>query len=53
LSTGVALAAINWGYVINDITEAIQKVIYKNSSPDEAGKALYSTLEKRANDNQL
>lgn len=53
LDTGVALAAVNWGYVINDITEAIQKVIYKNSSPDEAGKALYSTLEKRATDNQL
>jgi len=53
LSTGVALAAINWGYVINDITEAIQKVIYKNSTPEEAGKALYSTLEKRAADNQL
>jgi len=53
LSTGVALAAINWGYVINDITEAIQKVIYKNSTPEEAGKALYTTLEKRASDNQL
>jgi multiple sugar transport system substrate-binding protein len=53
LGTGVALAAINWGYVVNDITEAIQKVIYKNSSPEEAGKALYSTLEQRAKDNQL
>ena len=53
LDTGVALAAVNWGYVINDITQAIQKVIYKNSTSDEAGKALYSTLEKRANDNQL
>ena len=53
LGTGVALAAINWGYVINDITEAVQKVIYKNSSPDEAGKALYSTLEQRAKNNQL
>jgi maltose-binding protein MalE len=53
LSTGVALAAINWGYVINDITEPIQKVIYKNNTPEEAGKALYSTLEKRATDNQL
>jgi ABC-type glycerol-3-phosphate transport system substrate-binding protein len=53
LGTGVALAAINWGYVVNDITEAIQKVIYKNSSPEEAGKALYSTLEQRANNNQL
>ena len=53
LNTGVALAAINWGYVINDITEAIQKVIYKNSTPEEAGKALYTTLEKRASDNQL
>jgi multiple sugar transport system substrate-binding protein len=53
LSTGVALAAINWGYVINDITEAIQKVIYKNSTPDEAGKALYTTLQQRAQNNQL
>ena len=53
LGTGVALAAINWGYVVNDITEAIQKVIYKNSSPEEAGKALYSTLEQRAKNNQL
>jgi multiple sugar transport system substrate-binding protein len=53
LETGVALAAINWGYVINDITQAIQKVIYKNSSPDDAGKDLYNTLQQRANNNQL
>ena len=53
LGTGVALAAINWGYVINDITEAIQKVIYKNNSPEDAAKALYSTLEQRAKNNQL
>src|SRR6201984_592826 len=29
LPTGVALAAINWGLVINDITEALQKAIYR------------------------
>jgi ABC-type glycerol-3-phosphate transport system substrate-binding protein len=53
LPTGVALAPINWGLVINDITEAIQKVIYKNQSPEEAGKGLYNTLDQRAKDNQL
>ena len=53
LPTGVALAPINWGLVINDITEAIQKVIYKNQSPEEAGKGLYNTLDQRAKGNQL
>src|SRR3984885_3172395 len=53
LSTGVALAPINWGLVINDITEALQKAIYKNATPEEAGKSLYNTLEQRAKDNQL
>src|SRR5260370_2438920 len=38
LGTGVELAAINWGYVVNDITETIQKVIYKNISPAQTGK---------------
>jgi multiple sugar transport system substrate-binding protein len=42
LPTGVALAPINWGLVINDITEALQKAIYKNATPEEAGKALYN-----------
>src|SRR5258708_12492709 len=49
LGTGVALAAINWGYVVNDITEAIQKVIYKNSSPQKPRKPLYSPLQQPPN----
>jgi multiple sugar transport system substrate-binding protein len=53
LPTGVALAPINWGLVINDITEALQKAIYKKTTPEEAGKELYNTLEQRAKDNQL
>ena len=53
LPTGVALAPINWGLIINDITEAMQKAIYKKQSPEEAGKELYNTLEQRAKDNQL
>jgi ABC-type glycerol-3-phosphate transport system substrate-binding protein len=53
LPTGVALAPINWGLVINDITEALQKAIYKNATPEDAGKALYDTFEQRAKDNQL
>src|SRR5260370_4343511 len=46
LGTDVALAAINWGYVGNDITEAIQKAIYKNSPPEDAGQALQSHPEQ-------
>ena len=53
LPTGVALAPINWGLVINDITKALQEAIYKKSTPEDAGKALYNTLEQRAKDNQL
>jgi len=53
LPTGVALAPINWGLVINDITESLQKAIYKNATPEEAGKELYNTLEQRAANNQL
>ena len=53
LPTGVALAPINWGLVINDITEALQKAIYKKATPEDAGKELYNTLEQRAKDNQL
>jgi multiple sugar transport system substrate-binding protein len=53
LPTGVALAPINWGLVINDITEAMQKAIYKKQSPEDAGKELYNTLEERAKNNQL
>jgi multiple sugar transport system substrate-binding protein len=53
LPTGVALAPINWGLVINDITEAMQKAIYKNQAPEDAGKELYNTLEQRAEKNQL
>ena len=53
LSTGVALAPINWGLAVNDITEALQKVIYKTKSPEDTGKELYSALEQRAKNNQL
>ena len=53
LPTGVALAPINWGLVVNDLTEALQKVIYKKSSPEETAKELYNTLEQRAKNNQL
>jgi ABC-type glycerol-3-phosphate transport system substrate-binding protein len=53
LPTGVALAPINWGLVINDITEELQKAIYKNATPEDAGKELYNALEQRANGGQL
>jgi len=53
LPTGVALAPINWGLVVNDITEALQKAIYKNATPEAVGKELYNTLEQRANGDQL
>ncbi len=53
LPTGVALAPINWGLVVNDITEALQKAIYKNATPDAVGKELYNTLEQRASGGQL
>jgi ABC-type glycerol-3-phosphate transport system substrate-binding protein len=53
LPTGVALAPINWGLVINDITEALQKAIYKNATPEDTGKELYNTLQQRANSGQL
>ncbi|MBV9491574.1 MAG: extracellular solute-binding protein [Verrucomicrobia bacterium] len=53
LPTGVALAPINWGLVVNDITEALQKVIYKNKSPEDTAKELYDVLGQRAQNNQL
>jgi multiple sugar transport system substrate-binding protein len=53
LPTGVALAPINWGLVINDITDAMQKVIYKTKSPEDTAKELYNTLGQRAQNNQL
>jgi multiple sugar transport system substrate-binding protein len=53
LPTGVALAPVNWGLVVNDLTEALQKVIYKNSTPEEAANELYKKLEQRAANNQL
>jgi hypothetical protein len=53
LPTGVALAPINWGLVINDITESLQTVIYKNATPEDAGKKLYDVLAQRAANNQL
>jgi maltose-binding protein MalE len=53
LPTGVALAPINWGLVVNDITDAMQKVIYKTKSPEDAAKELYNALGQRAQNNQL
>jgi multiple sugar transport system substrate-binding protein len=53
LPTGVALAPINWGLVINDITESMQKAIYNKQTPEEGGKELYQTLEQRVKNNQL
>jgi multiple sugar transport system substrate-binding protein len=53
IATGVALAPINWGLVVNDITEALQKVIYQNNPADKVGEELYNTLQQRAQDNQL
>jgi len=53
LPTGVALAAVNWGLVITDITDAIQEVIYDKKSPDDAAKTLFQKMQDRANNNQL
>ena len=53
ISTGVALAPINWGLVVNDITEALQKVIYQNNSADKTGQELFDKLQQRAQNNQL
>lgn len=53
ISTGVALAPINWGLVVNDITEALQKVIYQKNAADKTGQELYNTLQQRAQNNQL
>ena len=53
ISTGVALAPINWGLVVNDITEALQKVIYQKNAADKTGQELYNTLQQRAQNSQL
>jgi ABC-type glycerol-3-phosphate transport system substrate-binding protein len=53
LETGVALAPVNWGLVVNDITGAIQKVIYQSGQVDATAKELLSTLTQRAENNQL
>jgi multiple sugar transport system substrate-binding protein len=53
LPTGVALAPVNWGLVVNDITDAMQKVIYKTKSPQDAAKELYNALGQRVQNNQL
>ncbi|MBV8588179.1 MAG: sugar ABC transporter substrate-binding protein [Verrucomicrobia bacterium] len=53
LPTGVALAAVNWGLVITDITDAIQDVIYDKATPEDAGKALFQKMQDHANNNQL
>lgn len=53
ISTGIALAPINWGLVVNDITDALQKVIYQNNTAEKTGQELYNTLQQRAQNNQL
>jgi hypothetical protein len=54
LPTGVALAPINWGLVINDITKHCKRRFYKKiNSGKEAGQELYNTLEQQAKDNKL
>lgn len=53
LSTGVALAPINWGFVSSDLTDAVQRVIYEDGSPEEVAQDLYDTLVQRAEDDQL
>ena len=53
LPTGVALAPVNWGFVSNDITDAIQLVIYEDAAPEEAAQQLYDTLQERAENDQL
>ena len=49
----MALAPVNWGLIVNDMTEALQKVIYKNKSAQDTGKELYNTLQQRVQNNQL
>ena len=53
LPTGVALAPVNWGFVSNDLTDAVQRVIYQDGSPEEVAQDLYDTLLQRAADGQL
>ena len=53
LPTGVALAPVNWGFVSNDLTDAVQRVIYEQGSPEEVAQDLYDTLSQRAENDQL
>ena len=53
LPTGVALAPVNWGFVSNDLTDAVQRVIYQQGTPDEVAQDLYDTLSQRAENGQL
>jgi len=53
LSTGRALEPINWDLPQRAITEAIHKVIYKQSSPVEAGQWLYEELKKLAEEGKI
>jgi len=53
LPTGVALAPVNWGFVSNDLTDAVQRVIYQEATPEEAAQELYDTLLERAENGQL
>lgn len=53
LPTGVALAPVNWGFVSNDLTGAVQRVIYQEATPEEAAQELYDTLLQRAESGQL
>lgn len=53
LSTGVALAPINWGFVSADLTDAVQRVIYQEATPEEAAQELYEALSERVESGQL
>jgi len=53
LSTGKALEPINWELPQRAVTDAIQKVIYQQASPSEAGNWLYEELKKLAEEGKI
>jgi len=46
LSTGCVLEPVNWELPQRFITNAIQSVLYKQATPEEAGAKLYDDLKK-------
>ena len=44
LSTGCVLEPVNWELPQRFITNAIQSVLYKQATPEEAGVKLYEEL---------